>query len=70
MEIRVKILRKVPEYGKVKCLVELGPEDEGKTDEEIVTAVDNYGEYGKVAHHFGGSVERSGSKATVVVYTD
>lgn len=68
----MKILKTENLYAKNVHTVELGPEDEGKTNLEMVTAADNYGEYGKSICHFGGSVGKSadGKTATITVYID
>lgn len=67
----MKLLHKMSEYGKNIHMVELGPEDAGKTDDEMITAADNYCQYGKLESHFGGTVERlPGGQAKITVYTD
>jgi len=70
----VKILEHGVYYARHGYVIELGPEDEGKTTGDLITACDNHGEYGHEACHFGGHVRmyESGGKryAYVDVYTD
>lgn len=68
----MKILKKESLYSKNVITVELGPEDHGKSSEDMVTAADNYGEYGRPRFHFGGTVQRSsdGKTAVITVYID
>lgn len=56
----------------MKYIVDLsGPEDQGRTDQEIIWGADNGSNYNGHCQNFGGSVERlANGKARVTVYTD
>lgn len=61
-------------YARNTHLVDLGPEDEGKSDAELITAADRYGAYtwDGVSHpgHFGGRVERNPGGVLIHAYID
>lgn len=53
-------------------VVELGPEDQGRTDRELIDCADHNYQYDKEwPRNFGGSVERlPNNYARITVYTD
>lgn len=68
----MKIKTYSPKYNRIDYLVEFDESDEGKTDEEILKAVENKGDYnGPRSVPLGGKVIRySKDHAIVTVYTD
>jgi hypothetical protein len=53
----MKIISSQSLYARNSYIVQLDDDDLKRTDHEMITAVDNYGEYNKPCHHFGGTVE-------------
>lgn len=66
----MKIISSTSGYAHKVVRARLGPEDEGRTNDELITAADNYGDYDKPRRHFGGTVLRSGDVVEIKVYTD
>jgi hypothetical protein len=67
----MKVLSRSSGYAHNWFVVELGKADEGKSDHELITCVDNHCEYGKPVRHFGGEVtRRADGKVEIKVYTD
>lgn len=58
-------------YGAREHIVELTPEENMLSDEQLINLADSYGEKKDTGFHFGGTVERlKGSSAKITVYTD
>ena len=66
----MKIISSTSGYAHKVVRARLGPEDEGRTNDELITAADNGGDYGGPVRHFGGFVIRSGDIVEIKVYTD
>lgn len=66
----MKIISSVSGYAHKVVRARLGPEDEGKTNDELITAADNGGAYDGPVRHFGGTVIRSEDIIEIKVYTD
>lgn len=68
----MKIKTYSPKYNRIDYLIEFDEQDEGKSDTEILKAVENAGDYtGSKNPVFGGKVLRySKTHAIVTIYSD